>query len=75
MGGITQIRRVGFLQISARHLVEVREPSTESSQVIRGNIAGYLRNLRTVLAECSTEGLPQNARRETMIMPVVLQST
>ena len=55
--GITRICYEDFPCISARQLADVREPSVESSQTIRGNIAGY------VPAECSTEGLPQNVRR------------
>ena len=44
--GILRICRVGFLRISERRSVDVREPSAESSLVIRGIIAGYPRNHR-----------------------------
>ena len=46
-----------------RQLADICEPSADSSQVICGNIAGYLQNLRTMPAECSTDGLPQNVQR------------
>ena len=51
--GITWICHVGYLRISVQQLVDVRELSAESSQVIRENIAGYSQNLCTVPAECS----------------------
>ena len=51
--GILRICRVGFLWISERRSADVREPSAESSQVIRGIIAGYPRNHRWLSAELS----------------------
>ena len=44
--GILRICRIGFLRISERRSADVREPSAESSLVIRGIIAGYPRNHR-----------------------------
>ena len=38
---ITEIWHVGFPRISTRQLADFREPSTESSQIIHGNIARY----------------------------------
>ena len=55
--GILRICRVGFLRISERRSADVREPSAESSLVIRGIIAEYSRNIRRAPAECSAEGL------------------
>ena len=51
--GILRICRVGFLRISERRSADVREPSAESSLVIRGIIAGYPRNHRWLSAELS----------------------
>ena len=51
--GILRICRVGFLRISERRSADVREPSAESSLVIRGIIAGYPRNYRWLSAESS----------------------
>ena len=48
---ILRICRVGFLRISERRSADVRQPSTESSLVIRGIIAGYPRNHHWVFAE------------------------
>ena len=56
----TRICCVGLLRISAWQIADVCEPFAESSQVIHGNIAGYSQNLRTMPAEPSAEGLPQN---------------
>ena len=54
--GILQICRVGFPQNSARQLADFRESSAESSQTIRGNLAGYPRNLRTYLQNDPLQG-------------------
>ena len=64
---IPQICRVGFPRNSARQLADFHESSVESSQTIRGNIAGYLRNLRMYLRY---EGLPRNIQKRNLCNPL-----
>ena len=54
--GILRICRVGFLRISERRSVDVRESSAESSLSIRGTSVGHPRNvLLKVCVEHSKE--------------------
>ena len=54
--GILRICHIGLLQNSAWQLADFRESFAESSQTIRGNIAGYPRNLCTYLRNDPLKG-------------------